>query len=138
MQFADWVLQRLPSLQQGLPKGKQRRRAQWLSLLSGMLKLLSAPSKLVGARGSNATEEASIGCIARKLKLQVVTSAVRLLAGAAGAFGRPCVQHCLLRAVLWCCANQACTEGSLKRSRGKSRTQLGAPALKQTMDASAW
>ena len=98
MQFADWVLQRLPSLQ-GLPEGKQQRRAQWLSLLSAVLKLLSAPSKLVGARGSNATEEASIGCIARKLKLQVVTTAVRLLAGAAGGFGRPCLQHCLLRAV---------------------------------------
>ena len=81
MQCADWVLQRLPSLQ-GLPEGKQQRRAQWLSLLSAMLKLLSAPSKLVGARGSNATEEGSIGGIARKLKLQVVTSAVRSWQGA--------------------------------------------------------
>lgn len=122
MQCADWVLQRLPSLQ-GLPEGKQRQRVQWLSLLSAVLKLLSAPSKLVGARGGNATEEASIGCIARKLKLQVVTSAVRLLIGAAGGFGQPCVQHCLLHAVLWCCASQACT-GGLKRSRGWSKKNL--------------
>ena len=78
MQFADWVLQHLPSLQ-GLPEGRQQQRAQWLSLLSAMLQLLSAPSKLMGARGSNATEEASIGCIARKLKLQVVMGALRLL-----------------------------------------------------------